>query len=162
MQVIETHDPDVIRVDDNNIFCRLSGFAVIVVAAAIWPIYLYASEIPDESTSSWGTILLLIVSLFAATVGMFMLLYESQTLIDRRLGKVVQWNRLFFWMPKTEYDLFDFSTIQIRKTTGRYPEWAVDLRGDASEILLYLSPSHTETTQFAEMLSEFTKLAINE
>jgi uncharacterized membrane protein YqhA len=89
MRVIETHDPEVMRIDDDSIFHRVTGFIVIVVGVALLPIFLNADSKPDDRPGMWSLLFVLGSSLFCAVFGLMMLLYSGQTIIDRRLGKVI-------------------------------------------------------------------------
>ena len=97
MRVVRTHDPEVMRIDDDSILSRMIGFVVILVGVSVWPIYLNAESEPGKDPGIWGLLLVLGGGLVCALVGLSMMLFAGQTIIDRRLGKVLHWQRFLWW-----------------------------------------------------------------
>ena len=75
MRFIQTHDPEVIRLEDDSVLSRLIGFVIILSGVGLWPIYLNAESEPSTDPDLWGLVFVLGCSLVCAVFGLTMMLY---------------------------------------------------------------------------------------
>lgn len=164
MRIVETHDPEVMRLDDDSVLSRISGVAVLFAGIAAWAIYLRADSEPGRDADPSALLLIVGAGLVSAIVGLTMMLYEGQTIIDRRLGKVVHWQRFLWWRPKSEHSLEAFVRVAVvRSGTGRRACWSVELQTEptdpAQTVLCGCLLTQTNAAFLAEQIAVFSGLA---
>ncbi len=166
MRVVPTHDPDVMRIDDDSIASRMIGFVVILVGVGLWPIYLNAESKPGDDPGVWGLVFVLGGGLVCALVGLTIMLYAGQTIIDRRLGKVVHWQRFLWWRPTSEHNLEDYDRVAVVRSGGRHVSWGIQLQPEppdqARNVLCGLGLTRSDALAFAERVAEFSGLTVEE
>jgi hypothetical protein len=124
LNIVETHDPEIMRIDTSSTFGRLIG--VVVVAGAILLFVLCAQDRSGGSSPA-GFLFILVAMLIVALFGLAMITLDGQVIIDRRLGKVVSWMRIYWWTMRRCQDLSEFEGVRVEKTGSRYPSWGVEL-----------------------------------
>jgi hypothetical protein len=155
------------RIDDDSILSRMFGFVVILAGVGLWPIYLNAESVPGDDPGVWGLMLALGTGLVCALVGLAMMLYSGQTNIDRRLGKVVHWQRFLWWRPTSEHELEDFHRVVIvRSGRPAYRTWGIELQTDppdpARTVLCGLGLSRPDAEALAERVADFVGVAVED
>lgn len=167
MRIVPTHDPEVLRIDDDSIASRMIGFVVILAGVALWPIYLNAeSNRGDDGPGVLGLVFVLGCGLVCALLGLAMMLHAGQTIIDRRLGKVVHWQRFLWWRTTSEQDLEGFDRAAVVRSGGRHVSWGVQLQPEPPDetrnVLCGLGLTRSDALAFAARVAEFSGLTVDE
>jgi hypothetical protein len=163
MRIVETHDPEMMRIDDDSVLLRVLGVFVIMVVIALWVLFLWEGLREEPAAPLWLVVTVLVGSLSATLCGIAMMLHAGQTIIDRRLRKVVTWRRLLWWKPSFMHDLDDFGSVQVVSSKGRHVSWGAELRAkpDRPEcsVLCGLGLLRADARVLARRMAEFSGLA---
>jgi|SRR5688572_30275545 len=162
MRIVKTHDPEVMRIDNDSVFLRIMGLFLIMLVIAFWVLFLWGIR-EEPAPSLWSVVIVVFGSVVAGLFGIAMMLFAGQTIIDRRLRKVVTWSRFLWWKPSFVHDLDDFDAVRVVSSRGRYVSWGAELRAkpDRPEctVLCGVGLGRADARVFARRIADFSGLA---
>ncbi len=165
IRIVATHDPEIMRLDNDSLPRCVFG-VVFLAAMVLLPTCLtYYVAVSGAGTPLWQIALGLVLRLGGILVSLFACTFSTQTIIDRRLNKLVEWDRLILWKVRTITPLNEFIEVRVVRTTGRYISYAVELFttevSASTRTLIGIGATQPVAAKLAEDIADFLGLPLN-
>ena len=154
------------RLDDDSLVRRAVGVGFVALLVIVPACLTYVDDRTGERTPGWQLALGAVIWCVGVLIGSAVCTFSSQTLIDRRLGKVVHWSRVLWWQLRHVERLEEFVEVRVVRTTGRPVTWGAALvrAGDKPEhrSILGIGLTQPDAERLASQVAAFVGLPLHE
>ena len=166
LKVVPTHDPEVMRLDDDSLLRRAFGVGFIALLVVVPACLTYVDDRTGERAPPWQLAVGAVIWCVGVLIGVAICTYSSRTLIDRRLGRVVHWSRVLWWQLRHVEPLDGFVEVRVVRATGRPVSWGAALTRAADEpnrrSILGIGLARPDAERLASQVAVFVGLPLHE